>query len=1104
MGIGLAVFVAAAMPAEAQLLYGGLVGAVVDAQGAVVPGAQVTIVNTDTNFTRETTTDGQGAYSFANIQAGPYDVRVTLQGFKEAVRSRVPVTVGQISRVDLTLAVGALSEVVTVQSAAELLQTDKADTHTELKSTEITNLPLNQFRNYQALQVLVPGSMPATLPNAETDTPERSLNVSVNGQDGAANTTLTDGTRNVNVGLPHHNVYIPPAETIESVNITTGSMDAEEGMAAGVAITVITKSGTNTFKGSAFEFFNNEKLNAKPYYFGRGAVPQKLPIERQTFGGTLGGPIRHNQLFFFGSYEGYIGRQNVFTFFNVPTAALRNGDFSGAVNANGAQQRIYDPLSGNLATGTGRSQFDSNVIPAGRINAIAKTLQALYPLPNVEGTGLGGLTANYRTTRRNATDRHNYDLKVNWNRTDAHQLWGKYSHMNALVDDLFTFPMGSADGDGGETKVHLITGGQTWSFGKSLLLDSAFGISMFDQFCSSPDFGLGMMGLDLGIPGTNDQGRNDFRYAGMPEFRTGFTALGNTPTWSPAYRDEGTVSFSTNVTKIAGSHDFRAGYRLDYLHLDNWQPERANPRGRFDFAGNSTRTFGTGSQTANLYNTYAAFMLGLVGTAQKSFQYELFTGREWQHAMFFRDRWTVNQKLTLDLGVRWEYYPIMTRADRQIEMLDRQTLDVLIGGVGGNPKNMGLVAPKDLFAPRVGVIYRLNEKTVLRTGYGSTLDARGMAAQEAFRGDFSYPLVLNASFPPPAGTSTFGWYGTINQGIPRLEGPDLSSGRIRLPNSYGMQTAVPESMDRGRTHSWNVAFERRLPLNVSVDAAYVGNKLVGGLPPAEGQTININAIQHLGGGDTDRPYFASHGRQLDIEIYSPWRRTSYHSLQVGLTRPFTQGLLLKGHYTLSRSMALRTDYEVPTAEVQERNWALANGDRPHTFQMAFVYQLPWRSEGSNGSIARTIINDWQINGIVAVFSGAPFTVTADGTTLNTPGNTQTADLVGEVTKIGDIGAAGYYLDPTAWAQPEGVRFGNSRINQFRGPGGKNLDLSVFRSFSLGGTRRIEARVEASNVTNTFKFANPTGNLTSGDFMRIFGLNTSYAERQVRLAVRYSF
>ena len=227
----------AAAPAEAQLLYGGLVGGATDPQGAVVPGATVTIVNNDTNLTRETMTDAQGAYSFTNVLAGPYDVKVTLQGFNEAMRSAVPVTVGQISRVDLTLQVGALTETITVQSAAELLQTDKADVHTELKSTEITNLPLNQFRNYQALVVLVPGSLPATLPNAETDTPQRSLNMTVNGQDGAANTTLTDGTRNVNVGLPHHNVYIPPAETIESVNITTGSMDAEEGMAAGVAIT---------------------------------------------------------------------------------------------------------------------------------------------------------------------------------------------------------------------------------------------------------------------------------------------------------------------------------------------------------------------------------------------------------------------------------------------------------------------------------------------------------------------------------------------------------------------------------------------------------------------------------------------------------------------------------------------------------------------------------------------------------------------------------------------------------------------------------------------------------------------------------------------------
>jgi hypothetical protein len=1085
-------------PVTAQTLYGSVVGNVKDAQGAAIPGATVTLLNTGTNLKRETVTDGQGAYNFINVLAGSYDVRIALQGFRETVRTGVPVTVGQISRVDMALEIGAMSETITVKSEAELLQTDKSDVKTELKTDEIVNLPLNQFRNYQSLVVLVPGSLPPTLQNAETDTPQRSLNMTVNGQSGNANTTLTDGTRSVNVAMQHHELYIQPAETIETVTVTTGSMDAEQGMAAGAAITVTTKSGTNIFRGAAFEFFNNEKLNANPFYFGRGAVPAKLPVERQTYGGTLGGPIVRNRLFFFGSYEGYRSRTSRYTFYTVPDAALRNGDFSNALNTNGTLQRIFDPLTGDLGTGTGRTQFANNVIPAGRFNAIAKTLLALYPLPNVDGTGAGNLTNNYRVAQDAATNRQNVDVKMNWNRTAAHQFWGKYSEMRALVDDLFTFPIGSSDDDGGHTNTYQVTAGQTWSMRPTLLLDSSFGLVFNHQFVSSPDFHLGNMGLDLGIPGTNDQGRGDPRYAGMPQFSTGFTALGNTPTWSPIYMDQQDGTFATNVTKIAGKHDIRGGYSGTYMKLDYWQPENANPRGSFTFASNATRTFGTGSQTANFYNQYAAFLLGLVGTAGKSYQYELFTSREWQHALFVRDRWTPSPKLTLDLGMRWEYYPIMTRADRQIEMLDLKTLDVLIGGLGGNPKNMGLKTPKDAFAPRAGIIYRLDEKTVLRSGYGLTYDAQAMGAQVAFAGYQQYPLALNASYLTPATQSTFGWYGTLNDGIPLLEGPDISSGRVPLPNAIGMQTVAPETTHRGKTHSWNVALERRLPI-VSVDVAYVGNKRVGGLTQ-----INVNPVLHLGGGAADRPYFISHGRQLAVNVYKPYQKSEYHALQVGVTRPLTNGLLVKGHYTYSHSMALGTSYQLPTAEADDRNWALAGGDRPHTATMSFVYQLPWQTTGSAGNIAKFLVSDWQVNGIFMAFSGSPFTVTADGTALNTPGNTQTADLVGSVTKVGMIGAGGTYFDPNAWAQPEGIRFGNTRLNQFRGPGGWNLDFSLFRTFPIATRQKLEVRVEASNLTNTPKFGNPTSSITSGDFMRIFSLYNAYAERQVRLALRYSF
>ena len=598
----LALFLLAALPsaAAAQTLYGSVVGNVTDGQGATVPGASVTLINTGTNLRRETVTDAQGAYNFINVLAGPYDVKIALQGFREAVRTGVPVTVGQISRVDMTLEIGAMTETVTVKSEAELLQTDKSDVKTELKADEIVNLPLNQFRNYQALVVLVPGSLPPTLQNAETDTPQRSLAMTVNGQSGNANTTMTDGTRSVNVAMQHHELYIQPAETIETVTVTTGSMDAEQGMAAGAAITVTTKSGTNTFKGSAFEFFNNEKLNANPFYFGRGAVPAKLPVERQTFGGTLGGPILRNRLFFFGSYEGYRSKTNRYTFYTVPDAALRSGDFSNALNTNGTVQRIYDPMTGDMSTGTGRAQFANNVIPASRFNPIARTLLALYPMPNVEGTGAGNLTNNYRVQQKASTIRHNVDAKVNWNRTPAHQFWGKYSEMRAVVDDLFTFPIGESDDDGGHTNTYQVTAGQTWSIGPTLLLDSSFGILFNDQFVSSPDFHLGNIGLDLGIPGTNDQGRSDPRYAGMPQFSTGFTALGNTPTWSPIYMDQRDASFTTNVTKVSGKHDVRAGYAATYMKLDYWQPENANPRGSFTFASNATRTFGTGRADGEL------------------------------------------------------------------------------------------------------------------------------------------------------------------------------------------------------------------------------------------------------------------------------------------------------------------------------------------------------------------------------------------------------------------------------------------------------------------------------------------------------------------------
>jgi hypothetical protein len=1096
------VLVGAAAPpaAAAQILYGTIVGIVRDASGAVIPGATVTIVNKDTNLTREATTNSDGAYSVINLLPGPYDVKFTLSGFRDIARKDIAVTIGEIARVDVAMEVGTVSETVLVVGESPLLQTDKADVRTELPSAAITNMPLNRFRNFQALINLAPGTMPMAFGNAETDTPARSLATNINGQPNTQNSTRTDGATNMNIWLPNHLMYVSPAETVDSVNISTSSFDAEQGMAGGAAVTVITKSGTNTFRGSALEYYNSEKLNAKPYFFGVGDAPDKLPVKTNNYAFTLGGPIKHDKLFFFGSFEGYKRRQSLYTFFSVPDPALRAGDFSRAFNNNLSLQTIYNPFTGN-SDGTGRTPFANNQIPANLLNPIAMRILQLYPLPNIQGIGAGGLTNNYQQQENRTVDRENYDAKVNWNRTSAHQVWFKFSDMHAIVSDLTNYLGVPPDpSSGGNTKVWQFTTGSTWTLKPTLLWDATFGFSRQKQEVLGPDFNAGNFGLaTLGIPGTNDQGTGDQRYAGYPQFVTGFSDVGNRDGWNPIFRDERTYSIATNLTKIVGRHDIRGGYFLNFLYLDHWQPETDNPRGRFQFNGGTTALRG-GPQTNNFYNSYAAFLLGLVGQASKSVQNELMTAREWQHALYFRDRWTPTADLTLDLGLRWEYYPIMHRADgRGLDRLDLTTLDVIIAGRGGNPDTNGMSAGLHNFAPRVGGTYRINDMTVFRSGYGLTYNAQGWA--RAVRGDNDYPVTISSTF---LNNEPFAYYGTINQGIPTIVSPNLSSGRIPLDRAATEWTPEIDNIDRGYVQTWNVSVERQLAMRVTVDVAYVGAKGTNGYG-----ALDINAPVVLGSGNNGRPY-APLGRFVALNSWGERLRTQYNSLQVAVNKPFTNGFMLKGAYTLSKAMNEsdadgRATLTFNSPSEVSRNWAPAGFDRRHNLQVGFVYALPWQSNNGYGGFAKALADDWQLNGVFAAFTGNPFTMTASGTVVNMPSNTQTADLVGSYNVLGNVAPNGTFFDTSAFVQPTGVRFGNTGRNQFYGPGGTNLDLSVFRTFPVGGgQRRLEARLEIGNVFNTGVFSNPQTNVTSGTFGQITSVTGNYPERQVRLGVRYSF
>jgi hypothetical protein len=1203
-----------AAPTAAQVLYGSVVGTVTDPQGYRVPGASVAITNPATGLKRETTTNNDGEYTIVNVQPGTYDVRISMgTNFKAFERRGVEIRQGDIARVETQLQAGTVTDIVNVTSDSELLQTEKADTSTKLDSVQVTNLPLNQYRNYQALVVLVPGALPdLSQPNAESDTPQRTIQFTVNGQGGnaqtaAANQNLTDGAVNANLYLPNHNAYVSPAETIETVNITTGSMSAEQGNAAGAAITVTTKSGTNAYKGSAFVLHTNSALNAGEFSFA-GVETEPQDITRNTFGGTTGGPIKRNRLFFFASYEGYYSHRESTNFFRVPDERARNGDFSHFFNTNGTLQRIGDPFTGVRAyTGNAslhtRQQLNYtgppacptcatglNVMDPARIDPIAKRILALIPLPIHEGTGAGGFSNNWSRRQTFDTKRNNMDFKVNLNRTNAHQMWWKLSWMYAPVPDRWTFPTPGVGQT--TTRVYQPTFGQTWVLTPTLTFDSTLGISILDQEAFPPDFELGMYGTDvLGIPGTNAQNRTDVpdvhMYAGLPNITTGFQTIGNASTWTPETRVEKTISFVNNVTKFAGKHEFRGGYMLFRGKLDHWQPENQNPRGSLLISTNATRMANiTGQTSANFYNQYAAMMFGLVRNMGKSIQYEIFSAYEWTHALFVRDRWNATPQLTFDLGLRYEVYPVMRRSNRGMEMLDLDTLEMVVGGRGpDNPATafdessptLGVKAQKDLFAPRFGAIYRLNDKTVARVGYGTTISGENLSSP--FKGDFSYPSALNQAWAVlQDGNQNWGWRNTLADGIPFIELPPENFVRIELPlDSSNTRTMVPTTVIRPRIHSYNVAFERQLPFSMSVDVAYVGNRSDGQLTD-----VNVNASTVLGPmcdvsptdpSDIDCPNISNNGvsglnslrpyvshldangnrvasinpktglpypNPLNIQTfnaYTGFRKLRYNSMQISMRRPFRQGLQLTGAYTLASTRSYERSYTIP--EFADRNWRPTG--RRHVFSSSFIYLLPWQTGRGSGGILKTIINDWQVNGIFQVYSGSRFTVGANDDELNSQGVTQTADLVGPVVKLGHIGDApqpgpdgafgtsddiagclvcddpGPYYDPFAWAQPTGQRLGTGTLNQFTGPGATNLDFSIFRAVPLGGNRRLEVRFEANNVLNKPKWSNPNGGvdfdtfitnpdgtrtLNDPDFMVVDG--TTGSMRQARLGLRFSY
>jgi hypothetical protein len=822
--------------ASAQVLYGSLVGNVTDPNGAAIAAALVTATDQNTGIAKDTKTDAAGGYQFIDLQPGTYRLRVSVSGFKTMETPDIPVSLNTVMRTDAVLEVGSVQQEITVTGEAPALQTDRAETRSEIGSVEFQNLPVPFGRNYQQLYRTVAGVSPPFNSHSVPTNPSRSLEFHVNGTSDDQNNTRIDGVSSTTVQLPHIVSYIPALESIQEVNIVTSSFDAEQGLAGGSAISVQIKSGTSAVHGSGFEYHSDQHLKAWPESVPAGEVNKPKLVYNQ-FGGTIGGPIKKDKLFYFVSYEGTYDHRNVQKKVTVPTDAMKASDFSSFLDSG---IMIYNPYTtatgGALADPSARVPMAApgdprcnsatnpsclNIIPQSLLASpsaqIAQKMNALFPEPN-----LPGINNNYFASGGFAFDRNTIDTKINWNVSNKMNVFGRFSflHYTDFTPTVFGTTMqgtpigGSSNPGNGHGNTYSSTFGGTYTFTPTLVLDAYFGFT--HQGTTSEQQGLGKnVGLDvLGIPGTN--GTRKFE-SGWPEFQFNsgddFATAGNDTNFMPYYRQDPQYQYVANVNWVHGAHNVRFSGDIYRQGLNQTQAEWIGggsfygSQGGFDFGRNVTALcvdppLCTTSSPTNRGNSYASFLLGLSDQASKSVQFpDEYSIRSMLYSAYIRDRWNVTPRLTLNYGIRWEYFPYPTRTNRGLERYDPNTNTVLICGQGQVSGNCGVDISKTRFSPRLGLAWRPTDTFVIRAGFGTTNDP--YEGLELLRNN--YPIMEPFGLQTP---NSFSVATPLAQGLPSISAPTIpSSGILPIPGNIGFE-GYPKHLDRGYIESWNVTLQK--------------------------------------------------------------------------------------------------------------------------------------------------------------------------------------------------------------------------------------------------------------------------------------------------------
>jgi hypothetical protein len=1068
--------IALTLPAAPQGVSGSFTGSVSDSTGAIIPAASVTVTSLDSGRAFSTKTNEAGVYNLPAVPPGSYRLRVEAAGFKRLETNVITLEVNQVARLDLKLELGAVSETVEVLGLAPVLQTESTQLGSVISGTTSVNLPLNG-RNFVQLSLLAPGVVTYDF-NTFTSGSTGGGQPLVNGNRAQANNYRLDGL-DANESEDNVIAYSPNVDAIQEFKLITTNAPAEYGNSMGAIVNTTMKSGTNQFHGSAFEFLRNDKLNANTW-FGNATSQPRTHFSQNIFGGTVGGPIKRNRLFFFADYQGWdraLGTTSgVFT---LMPAAWRTGDLSSL------GRQLYDPLTQTQPTaGTYvRQVFPNAQIPLNRISPVALNLfknPSYYPLPFINSNSNNWNGAGHQTVIEKIGD-----AKIDYTLSTKDTLMFRFSagqNDSTPVSALRVNPTQPALTG---TRSAVISWDHT--FTPHVLNEARVGVNRFHQTVLTTDTGnIGNFAQQLGIPGGNSPG------PGLPLLTiAGVSSIGNRG--SDSVTATTTFQYTDSLTFSTGRHIFKTGAEVLRYQQNRFYGSNNGVFGAFDFNGSYTQQIGVNNTGSGV----ADFLLGYPDNLGKSLS-SSWGQRSVRTGFFFQDDFKMRKNVTLNLGLRYEYItPYVEVADRQSNF-DMKTGQQLFAGKNGASR--ALYDPyKKGFQPRFGLAWtpdRFHNRLVVRMGYGilNYLEATGTNRRLTLNPPYVYDLFVQYD------NRFIGQ--SITDGFTNLVPGTTPSGSLRV---------WPSLLKPAIIQQWNVTTEYQMASNMTLSVGYVGQDATHLMLS---DRYWSQAVPGPGPVQQRRRSYSVLPLATEIVVTDPILKQNYQGLQASLRKRFSRGLEFSASYTYSHAMSNNAGfYGTPVANTSNpqnygdlrAEWGPASMDIRHNFIGSYSYELPFGKgrrflSGASG-FTNAVLGGWVTSSVLTLRTGLPLTIVEASDVSNTGSSAPRPNVLSNPILPGGQRTPTQWFNTSVFVTQAPGTFGNSGPGVVRNPGITNLDFALQKRIAVTENKYFEFRTEAFNISNTPLFTQVGNSLGGSSFGRI---TTAQAERQVQFALKFYF